>query len=384
MAVPLSGSIPDPRSFRPVVAAPAAARAWYALAESSLSAETGVRADEAMMALRNALARAIEDDPPALDDAVAHAPAPATARVLWRELDAACAAANDASGLDATVFALPIVVVAAMQRSDGEAVVPGVLDSIDAIGTVLREGKAIGGSETFALANTLVGARALSIASLPQWLALRRGGMDATSDLFAPVPIRVMGATEGAHLRFLCGRAIHAPGIDLLRDAGVGGWGMPLTRALNAELAAPGLSLLVLPRAPARPLPALQRGLAAQREVGAQLFASNAIRKLRAAVGEPQAVISAHTAEDAPGGGELRLSISSPFEPRDAEGFRCPLHPIERASDVAAMLIELLHDCRVHDVRVVAGVHPDRHAGSRMPLLFKPETIPGGERGLLQ
>jgi len=59
------------------------------------------------------------------------------------------------------------------------------------------------------------------------------------------------------------------------------------------------------------------------------LFAGNAIRRIRAAVGEPTAVISAHRAPDAPGGGELRLSLSSPFDPRDAEGFRCPLHPLD-------------------------------------------------------
>jgi hypothetical protein len=42
------------------------------------------------------------------------------------------------------------------------------------------------------------------------------------------------------------------------------------------------------------------------------------------------------------------------------------------------MLADLLHDCRVTDVRVVPGVHPDRVPGAAMPLLFKPESIPGG------
>jgi len=116
--------------------------------------------------------------------------------------------------------------------------------------------------------------------------------------------------------------------------------------------------VLALPRAPQRLLPAVQQGRAAQREVSAQIFVGNALRRLRAAVGEPSAVISAHRAPAAPGGGELRLSLSSPFEPRDAEGFRCPLYPPDRAADVAAMLVQLLHDCRVTDIRVLAGVHP--------------------------
>jgi hypothetical protein len=117
--------------------------------------------------------------------------------------------------------------------------------------------------------------------------------------------------------------------------------------------------------------------------VGAQLFASNAIRAIRAAVGEPTAVISAHRAPDAPGGGELRLSLSSAFAPRDAEGFRCPLHPLDQPGDVAAMLVDLLRDCRVADVRVLAGVHPDRVPGTGQRLLFKPETIPDGDAATL-
>jgi len=93
-------------------------------------------------------------------------------------------------------------------------------------------------------------------------------------------------------------------------------------------------------------------------------------------IGEPTAVISAHRAPDAPGGGELRLSLSSPFEPRDAEGFRCPLYPLDRAGDVVAMLVDLLRDCRVTDIRTLAGVHADRTDGTGLPLLFKPESIP--------
>jgi hypothetical protein len=134
--------------------------------------------------------------------------------------------------------------------------------------------------------------------------------------------------------------------------------------------------VLALPRAPAEPLPAVARGRVAQREVSAQIFASNAIRKFRGSVGEPSAVISAHRAAQAPGGGELRLSLSSPFEPRAAEGFRCPLYPLDRVGDVASALVDLMRDCRVTDIRVLAGVHPDRAANTGLPLLFKPDTIP--------
>jgi len=117
--------------------------------------------------------------------------------------------------------------------------------------------------------------------------------------------------------------------------------------------------------------------------VGAQLFASNAIRTLRAQVGEPVAVISAHRAAAAPGGGELRLSLSSPFDPRQAEGFRCPLFATDRASDVATMLVDLLHDCRVADVRILPGVHADRDPLTGLTLLFKPDAAAVVEQALL-
>ena len=153
---------------------------------------------------------------------------------------------------------------------------------------------------------------------------------------------------------------------------------MPLAQELTRQLATTGLSVLALPRPPQAPLLALQHGRAAQREVGAQLFVSNAIRRFRARVGEPSAVISAHRCPAAPGGGELRLSLSSPFDPRQAEGFRCPLFPADRAIDVATMLLDLLRDCRVTDVRVIAGAEPDRDPGTGLPLLFRADAIPDG------
>ncbi len=110
--------------------------------------------------------------------------------------------------------------------------------------------------------------------------------------------------------------------------------------------------------------------------MGAQLFASNAIRKLRAATGEPSAVISVHRLDGTDGGGEVRLSLSSPFDPREAEGFRCPLLPLDRVEDVVQMLAGLLADCRVNDVRVLPGVHGDRVPNTGMPLLFKAVDLP--------
>ena len=71
-----------------------------------------------------------------------------------------------------------------------------------------------------------------------------------------------------------------APAADLLAEPDVGRWGIPFAQQLARELATDGVSVLVLPRAPQRLLPAVAAGRAAQREVSAQLFASNAIRTI--------------------------------------------------------------------------------------------------------
>jgi hypothetical protein len=136
-------------------------------------------------------------------------------------------------------------------------------------------------------------------------------------------------------------------------------------------LAVPDVSVLALPRAPMPLVTAAWQGALAQREVGAQLFASNSIRAIRAHVGEPSAVISVHRNDADQRAGEVRLSLSSPFDPRSAEGFRCALLPLDRVDDVVAMLESLLADCRVTDVQRKPGIHPDRDALTGQPLLFK-------------
>ena len=85
-----------------------------------------------------------------------------------------------------------------------------------------------------------------------------------------PTPIALQSGQQSVHLRFLIGTALAAPGVDLLSGSDVAGWAMPFARELARQLAVPQVSVLALPRAPQRPLAALQQGRSAQREVGAQ------------------------------------------------------------------------------------------------------------------
>jgi len=374
------GDLFDPREF-PRSAAAAAAH-LHGLAGDALAAATRQDADALDRAIRSTLAAMLGGDGAALAALFATAPAVDVTRHLWRQLDVAWREGVDNGGLAFDVFAIPVVVVTG---GEGAAAArhPGVLDDAARLATVLREHGALGGSETFSLSPALVGADAIDLARLPELFAWRRlpeAPSTAPSPRHALPPAPIIssrGSGEGVHLRFVVGTMIARADGDLLAEPHVGPWGVPFTKELSRQLAMPGASVLALPRAAQRPLPALALGRAAQREVGAQLFAGNAIRALRVAAGEPTAVISAHRTPDAPGSGELRLSLSSPFAPRDAEGFRCPLYPLDRVVDVATMLVDLLTDCRVGDIRIAPGVHPDRDPATGQTLLFKPDTLPG-------
>jgi len=379
----LALSVPDPRVFPPIESALPEARALYALAETSLAADSQQRADGCDRELRSALASALERDGAELAAILSHAPSVAVTRHLWRALDSVWhLAPSTGAGLAVTAFALPVVIVAGVENGGAEHSLSGIVREPQRLAAILQEQGALRGNRNFALANVLAAADAIDIARLPEiraWLrlteALATGAMLRGVDV-APSPIVVHASGETVHLRFVVGTAIAAPEVDLLTDPDVGRWGIPFAQTLSRELAIDGVSVLVLPRAPQRLLPAVAAGRSAQREVSAQLFASNAIRRFRGTVGEPSAVISAHRAPEAPGGGELRLSLSSPFEPRAAEGFRCPLYPLDRVSDVVEMLVALLRDCRLTDIRTLAGVHADRAPGYGSLLLFRPDTIP--------
>jgi hypothetical protein len=378
-------AIADPRVFSDQV--DAAHAPLIEMAQASLAAASATRAEEIGAALTSALVERLRSgEALLLAETIAAAPSPATARALWRCLIDAWGRASRAEtpGVAATLFALPVVVVAAREPGAGEVpatpTISGLLPDTARLVAIMREHRALAGNQTFGLAPALVASDAIDVPKLGELLMLQQlGAGEAVERDLPPTPIALQSGQQSVHLRFLIGTALAAPGIDVLSGSEVTGWALPLAQELARQLAAPEVSVLALPRAPQWPPAALQQGRSAQREVGAQLFASNAIRKLRAAVGEPSAVISAHRCAGAPGGGELRLSLSSPFDPRQAEGFRCPLFATDRVGDVATMLLDLLRDCRVADVRVLPGVHPDRDPQTGMVLLFKPDAATGTE-----
>jgi len=358
-------ALPEPRVF-PAPSTPLA-RDLASAAEESLAAPIMQQKDALDARIRDAWTDlACRGAYAEIAEIFRQSPSVAVTRHWWRRLEEALRkSATPAEGVGTQVFALPLVIVVG---AGAAAKLSGVVPEVEKIVALLEEHGALRGNRNFALGNALVSPEKLAIGELG---ALLRHGADPLALPLAPIEIEPK--QESVFLRFLIGAAVAAPSADVFATQDVGRWGMPLAQELARQLAAPGVTVLVLPRPPAGLLSAAHQGRQAQREVALQIFASNAIRKMRAGVGEPTAVLSAHRVGEA--GGELRVSLSSPFDPRSAEGFCIPLEPLDRIADVAQGVADLLRDCRVSDLRVLTAVQPDRDALTGGPLLFKPENI---------
>lgn len=371
-------TIADPRVW-PSEPSAACDASLYRHAEASLASSTTAGAQSHDAAIESRLETLLDGrDGATLATILESAPSAPVYRHLWRLLSRV-EGRSDSGTMEATVFALPLIIVAGLETAGTVASLRCVVDDVSEVAELLRQHGALAGNQNFTLANALVAADAIDVRNLPSVHAWRELRADATLQSeprrLEPAPIIVDTEEARVHLRFVVGAALAADGNSLVVDDGVGRWGMPFTRLLGRGLTQERVTLLVLPKAPKRLCAAVQLGRAAQREVSAQLFASNAIRRIRASVGEPMAVISAHRAPDSVAGGELRVSLASVFDPDHAEGFRCPLYRADRTSDVADMLMTLLHDCRIDNVRVMPGIHPDRDPATGLPLFFRGDAV---------
>jgi hypothetical protein len=280
---------------------------------------------------------------------------------LWR---AVCDAANHA-GLDggapavvARVFALPLVIVTGSRRPAG---MPGVVPDIAAVTALFRQHGALGPTRNFGIGNALCSLETLE-GVLPGEIYAWTRDAGATRRELPPAAIAIDGPGETVHLRFLVGAAI-TPAAEpsfVETASNIGVWGMPLTRALAAQLAQKDVEVLPLARPPLDLLRAAHAGRYAQLDAAFNLFVSNEVRRLRGSTGDPRVVISAHDDND------IRISMSSPFDVTPAAGFRWPLHPLDELAEVAGSVSGLLAACRVHDVECVAEILPARNAQGQL------------------
>jgi hypothetical protein len=370
-----SFSMPDPRAFPLYDASkpnPLIDTALEALATEQSVVQQ--RLDESLVAQMAGALR--EKNVATIADALARAPNLEVLRHLTRRIAEAQVAAGRAGGdadLPATVFAIPLIIVAG---SSNPTQIPGAAPDVTELIAAMKGNGALRNNQTFALSNSLMSAATLALNDLPEtlnWWSAAPGVPIAV----APSRMNVPGGQETAFLRFIIGSALAGPSVNLLTERDTGKWGMPFTQALSKQLTAPNLTVLAMPRPPMSPLAALLVGQAAQRDVAMQLFVANAIRKFRERVGDPKAVISAHRTGE---GGEVRLSLSNPFDEKGAEGFRATLLPNERAQDVSSAMQMLLQECKIEDVTTLSEIFPDQEPATGMTLFFKPETVADAPR----
>ena len=256
--------LPDPRLY-----APLSPNLLVNLAQQASGQGCAMQHEKLVVAIGQALQAG---DDLLIGQALIESPSCAAYRTLTRALDAALKAPGDAA-LHLRLFAIPILLVTG---GSGPMILPGVVADVGELTKLFELHGTLGPMRNFGLSGTLVSAAGL--AALKPSTIYRRS-RETGQDNFAPLDlppedIRITGTEEKVHLRFLTGVSVtsaDAPGFT--ETAGnVGAWGMPLTRALAAQLGQPGLSLLPIPRPPMSPLRALEAGRYAESELGFQLF----------------------------------------------------------------------------------------------------------------
>lgn len=352
------GTLPEPRRY----GSGDAADQFVALALSAASADALAR-PVLLADLRRTIQAHFDRGDEAAVSAAHRAMPDATTYRLFHEATARSIDTPSATvgGVVARSFALPVVLVVAGTRP---ARIVGELADIGALQALFERSNALGPTRNFGMSNALCTFDALERLSP---LALHRSVRTLTAGQIGgslpPAHIDVKMGQEQTHLRFLVGASVtpaDAPGFAETA-ANIATWGRDCAQLLAEQLKTPGVQLLVLPRPPKDLLTAPHTGRCAQLEAALNLFASNAVRKLRMAVGDPVAIVSAHDNAD------IRITLSSPFAQDLVEGFPWPLHPLDDLAATERTVKDLFADMRVNDVRIVPSVLPAERS-SKIPL----------------
>ena len=123
-----------------------------------------------------------------------------------------------------------------------------------------------------------------------------------------------------------------------------------MTKLLGRQLTTQGASLLAIPRSPGSVLRAAQEGWFAARELGFQLFLSNALRHARLGVGEPDVSISACSDET------IRIRLTSPIDDLFDQTYGWPLVPSDDFEEITGSISSLIDEAKVERIDVIPAI----------------------------
>ena len=338
--------LPDPRRFDAELKSP--------LREAVDHVVTAPAADSVTLLhqLSERIAETLQNgDETPVREALAAPSSMAACRVLLQALQLALSPKSETGGVNVRVFALPVLFVVGGAPA---ARVNGAVPDVDEVRTLFETAGTLGHCRNFGLSNTLTDLGSLesipwstlhAVARGDQWSGL--AGLD-----LPPADIPVTANQETVHLRFLVGAAL-TPGDapDFVEAAGdIGRWGMPLTQLLGRQLATQEVSLLAIPRPPGGLIAAARAGWHTAREMGFQLFLSNALREIRLRVGDPDVAISACSDHS------IRIRLTSPFDDLFDQTYVWPLTLSDEFDEIVASIFALLQEAKVERIEVAAVV----------------------------
>ncbi len=276
----------------------------------------------------------------------------AAGQLVRQATDAILTANNEDTSFRMDIFVMPVILVVGAQKS---TMLSTVIHDVNALKEVFESLGVLGHCRNFGLANCLTDHEALNQYPLESWrFASRYDESKSVATLdFPEYPIESSSRAETAHLRFLCGVALNpASAPSIFESAGdIGRWGMKFTETVSAQLSTPDCSVLALPRAPRPLIKSLEEGYWASREVGFQLFASNALNHARLKFGEPDVFI------DSGAGDKVLTRLSSLFDDSFDRTYSFPVAPYESHNQVLANIDEFLREIGIqrYELKVAEG-----------------------------
>ena len=300
-------------------------------------------------------------------NALRQAPSADACRALYQALDLALKPGvpgrEDAAGnsVNLHLFAIPVLLVVGAPAAHR---VSGVLPDPESVCTLFEKSGVLGHCRNFGVSSALAALEQLealpwatlySVANAQSWADY--AGLD-----LAPADIDIPAERETVHLRFISGAAMTpADAPAFIEAAGdIGRWGIPLTKELGRQMSVAEVSLLAIPRAPRSIVRAMLEGWFAARELGFQLFLSNALRQARTRIGEPDVTVAAYSDQT------IRIRLTSPFDELLDQVYGWPLSPADDFEAVAGSISAMLHESRVERFVVAPVVENvlDGRAGS--------------------